>query len=399
MRLLWRGLRSPAYWRRWPERFGFFPQRANNAIWVHAVSVGEAIAAVPLIEALLKLYPNQTLVVTTTTPTGSDRVISAFGNRVLHVYAPYDVPGAVKRFIRRIQPTLAIVMETELWPNLFYYCHRSDIPIIVANARLSERSLRGYLRFHSLLKQTLNHTYIIAAQTQADADRFKLLGADEKRLCVMGSIKFDMSLPIDIKARALGLRQSWGSHRPVWIAASTHEGEEAFILDAFESVRAKIPDALLLLVPRHPERFRTSVELSQKRGFSVMQRSSKVMPTAKMDVFVGDSMGELLLFYAASDVAFVGGSLVPVGGHNVLEPAALGVPIIVGPHTFNFDAITQQLLIAGSAQRVQSAQELGDAVIDLLLNPNKLLEAGEHGQRLIEANRGALERLLGLITK
>ena len=397
LRLLWRGLRSRGYWRRWPERFGIFPQRASNSIWLHAVSVGETVAATPLIEALLKRYPKQTIVVTTTTPTGSDRVIAAFGNRVLHVYAPYDSPGAVKRFLRRANPTLAIVMETELWPNLFFFCHQRNIPLIVANARLSERSLRGYLRFSSLLAQTLKCVRVIAAQTQADAERFRQLGADEKQLRVMGNIKFDLRLPENLQERAAALRQSWGTDRPVWIAASTREGEEAIILDAFDRVRSKVPNALLVLVPRHPERFRLAVELSQKRGFNVAQRSQQAMLELGTNVFIGDTMGELLLLYAASDVAFVGGSLVPVGGHNVLEPAALGLPILVGPHTFNFDAVTAQLINAGSAQRVDGAQDLGDRLISLLRDVAHSKQVGEPGRRLIEANRGAMERLLLLI--
>lgn len=397
LRLLWRGLRSRGYWRRWPERFGVFPQRASNSIWLHAVSVGETVAATPLIEALLKRYPKQTIVVTTTTPTGSDRVIAAFGNRVLHVYAPYDSPGAVKRFLRHMNPTLAIVMETELWPNLFFFCHQRNIPLIVANARLSERSLRGYLRFSSLLAQTLKCVRVIAAQTQADAERFRQLGADEKQLRVMGNIKFDLRLPENLQERAAALRQSWGTDRPVWIAASTREGEEAIILDAFDRVRSKVPNALLVLVPRHPERFRLVVELSQKRGFSVAQRSQRAILELGTNVFIGDSMGELLLLYAASDVAFVGGSLVPVGGHNVLEPAALGLPILVGPHTFNFDAVTAQLINAGSAQRVSGAQNLSDRVISLLRDVAQSKQVGEPGRRLIEANRGAMERLLLLV--
>lgn len=397
LRLLWRGLRSRGYWRRWPERFGIFPQRASNSIWLHAVSVGETVAATPLIEALLKRYPKQTIVVTTTTPTGSDRVIAAFGNRVLHVYAPYDSPGAVKRFLRRVNPTLAIVMETELWPNLFFFCHQRNISLIVANARLSERSLRGYLRFSSLLAQTLKCVRVIAAQTQADAERFRQLGADEKQLRVMGNIKFDLRLPENLQERAAALRQSWGTDRPVWIAASTREGEEAIILDAFDRVRSKVPNALLVLVPRHPERFRLAVELSQKRGFNVAQRSQQAMLELGTNVFIGDTMGELLLLYAASDVAFVGGSLVPVGGHNVLEPAALGLPILVGPHTFNFDAVTAQLINAGSAQRVEGAQDLGDRLISLLRDVAQSKQVGEPGRRLIEANRGAMERLLLLI--
>ena len=397
LRLLWRGLRSRGYWRRWPERFGVFPQRASNSIWLHAVSVGETVAATPLIEALLKRYPKQTIVVTTTTPTGSDRVIAAFGNRVLHVYAPYDSPGAVKRFLRHMNPTLAIVMETELWPNLFFFCHQRNIPLIVANARLSERSLRGYLRFSSLLAQTLKCVRVIAAQTQADAERFRQLGADEKQLRVMGNIKFDLRLPENLQERAAALRQSWGTDRPVWIAASTREGEEAIILDAFDRVRSKVPNALLVLVPRHPERFRLAVELSQKRGFNVAQRSQQAMLELGTNVFIGDTMGELLLLYAASDVAFVGGSLVPVGGHNVLEPAALGLPILVGPHTFNFDAVTAQLINAGSAQRVDGAQDLGDRLISLLRDVAHSKQVGEPGRRLIEANRGAMERLLLLI--
>lgn len=397
LRLLWRGLRARGYWRRWPERFGILSQCGSDTIWLHAVSVGEAIAATPLIEELLKRYPKRTLVVTTTTPTGSDRITATFGERVTHVYAPYDLPGAVKRFLTRINPTLAIVMETELWPNLFFHCQQRNIPLIVANARLSERSLRGYLRVASLLKQTLNCVQIIAAQTPADAARFRQLGAQDKQLRIMGNIKFDLRLPDNLQQRAAALRQSWGTDRPVWIAASTREGEETIILDAFDRVRLFVPKALLVLVPRHPERFSLAVELSQKRGFSVVQRSQQAIAETDMSVYIGDTMGELLLLYAASDVAFVGGSLVPVGGHNVLEPAALGLPILVGPHTFNFDAVTAQLVNTGSAQRVEGAQDLGDSVISLLRDVAHSKQVGEPGRRLLEANRGAMERLLLLV--
>ena len=371
---------------------------ANETLWIHAVSVGETQAALPLIKALQQRYPHLTLVVTTTTPTGSARVRAALGDTVFHVYAPYDLPGAVQRFLRRVRPRVAIIMETELWPNLIHGCQQRGIPVMVANARLSARSAAGYQRVAGLTREALQNITMIAAQAQADAQRFITLGADPARVRVTGNIKFDIALATDLPQHAAALRHTWGAHRPVWIAASTHanstDSEDEQVLSAFAAVRLALPDALLILVPRHPERFAKVTALCRKAGYNVRLRSEQKPCDASTDIYIGDSMGELMLLYAASDVAFVGGSLIPHGGHNLLEPAALGIPVITGPHTFNFADISRMLIQADAARQVNNAAELATAVITFLQNNDLRRTTGEKGQQMIEQNRGALERLL-----
>jgi 3-deoxy-D-manno-octulosonic-acid transferase len=395
LRLLWRGRKNLAYRRRWGERFGWFAAPPLHApIWVHAVSVGEVQAAVPLIHALLERYAEHSLVVTTTTPTGSQRARELFGSRVFHVYLPYDLPGAVGRFLRRVQPRLALVMETELWPNLFHHCAARGIPVVMANARLSERSAAAYARFSALLHPTLAGVKLIAARDESDAARFRALGTPPAQLKVMGNLKFDQPLPADLTARAQALRQQLGASRPVWVAASTHEGEEEQVLAAFTRLREILPEALLLLVPRHPERFPKVAELVQHSGYPLVRRTEGRACDAGTAVFLGDTLGELPLFYAAADVAFVGGSLVAVGGHNMLEPAALGVPVVFGPHLFNFQEISQALLAAGGAQQVADATALATVTAALLNDKAQRTQMGEAGRRLVAENRGALDRLL-----
>lgn len=405
-RLAWRGLRNRGYWHRWGERFGFFAAPELCApIWVHAVSVGETLAAAPLIRALLERYPERSLVITTTTPTGSERVHALFGEqfigqpggRVFHIYFPYDLPGAVRRFLDRTRPGLALVMETELWPNLFRQCARRSIPVLIANARLSPRSARGYAKLGGLVRETLADIRLIATQGEGDAARFRELGASTDRVTVMGNLKFDQRIPGDLEDRAEALRRELGVSRPVWIAASTHEGEDEQVLDAFARLRELHPEALLLLVPRHPERFARVAALARKRGYAVVLRSEGRPCDAQTAVFVGDTLGELLLFYAVSDAAFVAGSLVPVGGHNMLEPAALGVPVVFGPHLFNFSDISRGLLEAGAARRIENSEQLAAVVGELLGDAALRAEMGEAGRKLVVDNRGALERLLGLL--
>lgn len=366
------------------------------------MSVGEFQAALPLIKALQARDPDVRMVVTTTTPTGSARVRAALGDTVFHIYAPYDLPGVVRRFLGRTRPRVAIIMETELWPNLFHGCHARGIPLILANARLSERSAAGYRRIAGLTHQTLGNITAIAAQTQDDARRLISLGADAARVHVTGNIKFDINIPAGLCEEAATLRQGWGAERPVWIAASTHEGEDEQVLEAFAAVRQAVPDALLVLVPRHPERFPRVAALCRKRGYAVALRSEQrprltVRENAATVVFVGDSMGELMLFYAASDVAFIGGSLVATGGHNMLEPAALGIPVITGPHTFNFAEISRMLLNAGAARQVNDAPQLAEAVTAYLKDNDLRRAAGDKGLRLVEQNRGALMKLVDVV--
>ncbi len=419
LRLAWRGLRAPAYWQRWGERFGYYSRfDLHDSLWIHAVSVGEVAAAAALVRALHAAQPGATLLITTMTPTGSEQVRRLFGDEVRHVYTPYDLPGAVRRFIEHARPRLALIMETELWPNLFHACRRRGIPVIVANARLSERSAAGYARVARLTRATLRDVSVIAAQSAADAERFqRLLGlkeaaaffsasaavgrheqSDPPLIQVTGSIKFDMHLPASLREQAEVLRRELGVDRPVWIAASTHEGEEELVLDAFTQVRAQLSNALLLLVPRHPERFARVAALCAKRGFPLVARSSRLPCLAETTVFLGDSMGELPLFYAAADLAFIGGSLVPTGGHNPLEAAALGVPLLFGPQMFNFAAISQLLLRENAALPVRDVPALADSVVRLLRDAERRQVLGENARRVVEANRGALQRLMTIIT-
>jgi 3-deoxy-D-manno-octulosonic-acid transferase len=395
VRLFWRGRRAPAYRRRWAERFGFFSASGDSpCVWVHAVSVGEVRAALPLIRALGSRYPRLSLMVTTTTPTGSEQVRRLFGNGVQHVYMPYDLPGPVRRFLRRARPRLGIVMETELWPNLFAACRCRGIPLVVANGRLSERSVRGYARVPGLSARTLACVNLIAAQSEADARRFRGLGAPPRRVRVVGNIKYDLQLPEALASQGRCLRKVLGTRRPVLIAASTHAGEEALLLDVHEGLRQVFPDLLLLLVPRHPERFAPVAVLCRERGLRVVLHSESRDCDPADQVFLGDTMGELLVFYGAADVAFVGGSLMPVGGHNVLEPALLGLPVLFGPHMSNFAEASQALLAAGAAWQVPDAAELAAKAQCLLADPARRRAMGRQGRAVVEENRGALARLL-----
>lgn len=398
LRLLARGVRSRPYHRRWPERFGFFAAPGfSGSLWVHAVSVGEVNAAEPLIKALQRDYPNAPLVITTVTPTGTARVHQLFGDSVFHVYLPYDLPFAVSRFLQRTRPRLALIVETEIWPNLYFACRRRGIPLMIVNARLSERSLRGYLPMRGLVRSALRCVRQIAAQSRTDAARYRLLGADPQQLLVTGNMKFDMPIPHGAVAEGAAMREHWGPRRPVWMAASTHEGEEMTALEAHLQVLKRMPDALLLLAPRHPERFRLVEHSVRSLGFAVGTRSADGVPSPAHQVFVIDAMGQLMPFFAAAEVAFVGGSLVPIGGHNVLEPAALSTPVLVGPHTFNFEEITRSLIDQGGAERVADNQQLGQDVLQLLRDPDKRERMGRAAQQVFERERGAVGRIMQLI--
>ena len=397
LRLYWRGRSDSGHRQRWRERLGCISTPLQpGGIWLHAVSVGETRAALPLIQALLEQHPREPLLVTTTTLTGSRQLWAVLGDQVQHVYAPYDLPGAVRRFLRHTQPRLAVLMETELWPNLLHQCARSGIPVLIANARLSERSARGYARWAWLMRPMLRDITLIAAQSQADAARFRALGAT--RVTVTGNLKYDLPLPAQLVADGQQLRQELlGPSRPVWIAASTHAGEEAAILDAFTQLRRRWPALLLLLVPRHPERFEAVATLCHQRGWSLTRRSDPQPAPMESAVFLGDSMGELLLFYAAADLAFVGGSLVPTGGHNVLEPALLGLAVLFGPHMFNFTEAAQRLLEAHAAFLVADSAELVAVVDRLLADPPQRHAAGQRGRETVQQQRGALAALLAHI--
>ncbi len=401
IRLLWRSRQNPQYRQRLAERFAFFhaDRRWQNGLWIHAVSLGEVVAATPLIKAIQKQYPHLPLTITTMTITGSERVRATFGEQVFHVYVPYDAPIFVRRFLNKIKPKALMVLETELWPNILAICKRRKISILISNARLSERSANGYRRIPTTTRQMLSAITELAAHAQIDAERFINLGMDPARVTVAGSIKFDASVPPSIYEQADVLRGMMGRQRRIWIAASTHEGEETKILAAFSEVIKTVPDALLVLVPRHPERFDKVAELAKQQGYHIVRRTSHEPCSLMTQVFIGDTMGELKLFYAASDVAFVGGSLVPIGGHNILEPASLGTPTLTGPHMFNFEEVTELLLQANALIQVRDELDLAHTVIRLLQNSMLRAELSDNEQQVLERNRGALVKNLELLTR
>jgi len=393
--ILWyRGLKDPAYRRNVRQRFGHIPDAPEaGCIWVHAVSVGETLAAVPLIRRLMAQYPDRTMLVTTMTPTGAERVHAAFGDRVRHCYIPYDLPHMVNRFVSRVRPALLVIMETEVWPNVVHACASREIPVVLANARLSEGSARGYGRVKALVRPVFRQLTWIAAQAAPDERRFRELGVDPARMSVTGSIKYDVAIGRETRAMAEELRAELGGARPVWIAASTHEGEEEIILRAHAAIRHNHPDALLILVPRHPERFDTVARLVEESGLSLARRSASDSARDRA-VYLADTMGELLMLFGVADVAFVGGSLITRGGHNPLEPAAWSRPIVMGPHVFNFVSVCERLEKQGGLQYVQDEQELSGQIEALFSDEQRRALMGENARAVIAANRGAVERLV-----
>ena len=400
--MLWRGLFDRSYWTNFHERFGFGARLPPGSIWVHAVSVGEVNAAAALVTTLRERFPGVPVLVTTLTPTGAARAKSLFKELAQVRYIPFDLPGSVRRFFKRVQPRLAVIFETELWPNLYYQCGRRQVPVVLASARISNRSVSRYRRLGSLFRDALARPAVVAAQGEGDASRFVALGADPERTHVTGNIKFDFSVPQDIGERARALRELYAASRPVWVAGSTHGGEEDIVLEAHQIVRGAQPRALLVLVPRHPPRFEEVAHGLQRAGIRFVRRSQRAgekagVAAASADVLLVDTLGELLDFYAAADVAFVGGSLVPIGGHNLLEPAALGVPILTGPYNGNSADIAKLLIERGAAEVVQGAEDLGARVAALLADPDERDRIGAIGRDCVDSNRGALGKLLGLI--
>lgn len=394
---LWRGLRERSYWRSFAQRFGFGAPCAPRGLWLHAVSVGEVQACAPLISALRARHPGLPLTVTTFTPTGAVRAQALFAGIAQVRYLPYDLPGAVRRFLTRVQPRLAVIFETELWPNLYRECARRHVPLVLANARLSVRSVRRYRRLGALVRETVASAAVVAAQAHEDAERFRALGAPAARLHVTGNVKFDFELPADIAERGARLRERYAQDRPVWIAGSTHGGgEEEALLAAHRRVRTLHPRALLMLAPRHPPRFAQLHQTLSAAQVSFVCRSAGT-PAGECEVLLLDTLGELIDFYAAADVAFVGGSLVPVGGHNLLEPAALGLPILTGPYNANSAQIARLLMASGAAEVVHDADALAARLGTLLGDAGERARMGAAGKAVVAANRGAVRRLLALI--
>jgi len=394
----WQALRDPTQRGRLRQRLGFVARPAQTGgVWVHAVSVGEVQAAAALIAELRRRHPATPIVITTTTPTGAQRARTLFKDDVQHCYLPYDLPGSVDRFLDRIAPRLAIILETEIWPTLYAELGRRRIPLVLGSARVTARSVERYRRLASLFRDTLARDILVGAQTMGDAERFRAIGAAPARVHVTGNIKYDLAIPAATIAAGRELRRQWNAARPVWIAGSTHAGEEDAALAAHASVRAKYRDALLLLVPRHPQRFDEVRSLLRERNVAFAQRSAGALPAAEDAVFLVDSLGELQMFYAAADIAFVAGSLVPIGGHSLLEPAVLGLPLLSGPHTQNSQDSADLLAQAGALRIVQDADQLGGHVADWMGDPAQARAAGARGQEAVASSRGAVDRLVAMI--
>ncbi|WMC10336.1 lipid IV(A) 3-deoxy-D-manno-octulosonic acid transferase [Oceanimonas pelagia] len=392
--LLYRPQRGkPGFGKRWPEHLGLVPPTTGQRpVWLHAVSVGEMVAATPLIKQLKSEHPELPVLVTTTTRTGADQA-AKLGNLIEHRYAPLDFPWAVALFLRRVRPRALLIMETELWPNWLAACGKRSLPVMVLNARLSARSADRYRKFHRifrLLSQNITH---IACQYQDDADRFAGLGMPKHRLSVTGSIKFDIDYDDDVRNQGQMLRAQLGEKRPVWIAASTHEGEDEQLLDAHKSLLQRFPDALLILVPRHPQRFEQVAALVRQQGLSLHRRTGGEHD-ADFQVYLGDTMGELPLMLAAADVAFVGGSLIEHGGHNLLEPAALGKPVLTGPSTFNFSDIHQRLENHNALLTVTDSDSISHALATLMADKAYRQTLGHNARLTVENNKGAIAKTM-----
>jgi len=383
----------------WHERLGFALRPFSpGGIWVHAVSVGESLAAIPLIKLLQQRYPETPIIVTNETKTGAERIRVEIGDSVTQLYFPYDLPLVLRRFFKALQPKLLILIETELWPNLLVSCQLYQVPVVLVNARLSERSAKSYRRILPLMHKMLNSINLIAAQFQADAERFIALGFPAEKMRVTGSLKFDLTLPLSLTEQAQHWRKIWGENRPVWIAASTHPGEEEFILQAFTEARRFFSDLLLVSIPRHVDRVPQLEQLYNSQTYKIIKRSDhNQSKMSSADIFIGDTMGELLIFYAAADLAFIGGSLVEKGGQNPLEPAAIGLPILTGPYTFNFATITEQLKQRHVEIQVTNAKELAEQVIALLSDPERRQQMSQEAKKFVAENKGSVLKQMQLI--
>ena len=394
LRLAWRARKQPEYLQNLPERWGFYPAKsAEPLIWVHAVSVGETRAAQPLINALRAHWPKHRILLTCMTPTGRATGFEVYGVSVTQAYLPYDYPGAVDRFLKHFSPQFGVLMETEIWPNLLATAQRKKTPVVLANARLSERSARGYARFSSLVRPAFASLAGIAAQTREDADRLSALGAVNIEIC--GNLKFDVTPAPEKIALGMSWREKIGN-RPIWLAASTREGEEEILLKAWKD--AGLAGTLLVLVPRHPQRFDEIHRLIDQSGFSCVRRSTG-LPEADTQVWLGDSMGEMVAYYQLADLAFIGGSLLPLGGQNLIEAAACCCPVLIGPHTFNFQQATGDAIEAGAARRIQDAEELVSCIEHLLNNRAELQTMADAALGFSSAHRGATQRTLALIAR
>ena len=407
IRMWLRGGANPGYRQRWSERFALYNFSGKpNGLLIHSVSVGETLAAEPLVRSLQAANPDLTLTITTTTPTGSDQVKRIYADdlaagRVVHVYLPYDLPWLTASFLKKIQPSLCIIMETELWPNIIRSCDKQQIPVILANARLSERSAKGYAKFPKLTQPMLQGLDLIAAQHRNDGQRFIDLGIDEHKVDVTGSIKFDISVPEQSLAQGQALKKQWGEERPVLVLASSHEGEDDLILNSYQELLVDFPNLLLVIVPRHPERFDEVAALVLDRELHLVRRSESfdkgnLQVNPMTQVYLADTMGEMLLLLASADLAIIGGSFIEHGGHNPLEACALSKAVIMGPSDYNFAAIAQQLINQGAMQQT-SAEQLTICIRQLLERPEMRIEMGAAGKQVVADNQGAVARLTELV--
>lgn len=397
--LAYRALKSSDYRGRIGERFGFKKMRPTKpVILVHSVSVGETIAATPLINHLISNYPNHHILVTTSTPTGSATVNKSFGDRVLHCYLPIDLPGAVKRFLDDVRPEVCIIMETELWPNLVNQLHQRNIPTLLANARMSEKSATGYQKKAApLMREMLTKLTQVSAQFASDGERICRLGLAEDKLEISGSIKFELNINEDLLAKQQQLKHQWAEHRPVWVAGSTHPMENEQILHCHKALLKQFPDLLLVIVPRHPERFNEVAKLCQQQAFEFVRRSDNQAPQPSTQVVLGDTMGELLLLFGIADISYVGGSLIERGGHNPLEPAALGKPVLMGKSVYNFSDISERLVQAKGLIQVNDKEHLASVVTSLLQDQQQRIAMGNNAQQLVKENQGTLGRLMSWV--
>jgi len=397
LRLWWRGGRVPGYRAHWRERFGFVETAPPGTLWIHAVSVGEVRAAEPLVAAVRRRWPGRPVLLTTTTPTGRATAAELFGDVARCAYLPYDLPGAVRRFIARVAPALGVVMETEIWPNLYQGLRTRQVPLLLVNARLSEASLRRYRWLAGLTKSTLDCVQRVAAQSEQDRARFLQLGVQRQRIVVTGNLKFDAVLPEDFGERVAAARVKLAPARPCWIAGSTHGGEESRVLEAHRRVLESVPAALLLLVPRHPERAGEVASLCARAGFGCCLYSSLRCLGAGDQVVIVDTLGDLPVLYGLCPVAFVGGSLVCHGGHNPLEALLAGALVVTGPRVENFRQIYDGLLECGAAQQIETHAELAQTVTDCFGDEARRRAAVAAGRLVIDVQRGALETTMGLV--
>jgi 3-deoxy-D-manno-octulosonic-acid transferase len=394
--LLWRGRKQPEYLQHIPERFGFYPVKTHKpVIWLHTVSVGETRAAATLIRRLSEIYPDHQLLLTHTTPTGRAASEQLYGGQVIRVYLPYDYPFAVKRFLRHFQPRVGILLETEVWFNLIHLCHIANTPLLLLNARLSDKSFKRYARFPNLSRMGLTKLSTIAAQTEADAQRLRELGAE--RVSIMGNLKFDIEPPPGMLALGQQMRTLFRADRKVFLAASTREGEEILILDALKN--SEIKGLLTIIVPRHPQRFDEVAALIEHTEFKSQRRSNNETIRPDTQIVLGDSMGEMFAYYAACDVAFIGGSLLPYGAQNLIEASAVGKPVLIGPHSYNFAQATESAIEDGAALRVADASIMMKTLQTLFSDPQQIQQMGAAGIKFTQYNQGATERALAIIDK